>query len=278
MNIKKLGFALNIIVLISLFFGTLIWADSNGIWTDASDLRGGTFGSDEVDTTTFYRFINPVYFDTNVGIGTTDPQAELEVNGTIRLSGSGSACSVSTEGSIMYNSTSKSMMFCNSTEWVSFNSGGDSGVGGGGDSGCSPYVEGQTWWAESGENVSQAATCNYGGSATEIYAEEVQYQCVDDEAVLTGSSRLGTLLETQGECDPGCMYNDIRRATGYTYTSYGSCVYSGCGGVYCGLTESGSRSYTSYQCQSTGVFISIGSGSQACAPRTCNYGSGCWTE
>lgn len=57
------NFVSNIFILVILFFGGFIWADSNGIWTDAKDIRGGTFGSDEQPDTTNYTFINPVYIN-----------------------------------------------------------------------------------------------------------------------------------------------------------------------------------------------------------------------
>jgi len=48
----------------------LVWADSNGIWHEASDIRGGTFGDDEVAVTDF-RFINDVTFDEKIIVGDT---------------------------------------------------------------------------------------------------------------------------------------------------------------------------------------------------------------
>lgn len=53
----------NLFLLMILLLGGIIWADSNGIWTDAKDIRGGTFGSDEQPDTTNFTFINPVYFN-----------------------------------------------------------------------------------------------------------------------------------------------------------------------------------------------------------------------
>ncbi|WP_408098954.1 hypothetical protein ACJVC5_08550 [Peredibacter sp. HCB2-198] len=52
----------------------------------------------------------------SVGIGTTNPQATLEVNGGIKL-GSMTACGAAQEGSQRYNSTLKIMEFCNGTVW-----------------------------------------------------------------------------------------------------------------------------------------------------------------
>ncbi len=55
----------------------------------------------------------------NVGIGTTSPQTKLDVNGEVKLASSGSACSTSNEGALRYNSTTKSLEFCDGTIWNS---------------------------------------------------------------------------------------------------------------------------------------------------------------
>lgn len=52
------------LAIISLVFISLIslaFADSNGIWHEAADIKGGTFGSDESPTS--YTFNVPVYFN-----------------------------------------------------------------------------------------------------------------------------------------------------------------------------------------------------------------------
>lgn len=64
-----------------------------------------------------------------VGIGTTNPAAKLDVAGEVKFGNTGSTCNSSTEGQQRYNSTSKKMEYCNGTQWVEFGSGG---VGGGG--------------------------------------------------------------------------------------------------------------------------------------------------
>ena len=45
-----------------LFLGTIVWADTNGIWHLTKDVMPGTFGADEGDTSTSYIFQNPVSF------------------------------------------------------------------------------------------------------------------------------------------------------------------------------------------------------------------------
>lgn len=71
------------IVLAFLFLGSLVWADSNGVWHRAEDIQGGVFGSDEQIVTSGYSFVNPVTFNDDVTIGT-----EIKVN-TIRSNGNG---------------------------------------------------------------------------------------------------------------------------------------------------------------------------------------------
>jgi|GEM_PF-1756305 len=53
----------------------------------------------------------------SVGIGTTSPNAKLDVNGSIKL-GSSAICDSSTEGSIKYDSAAKRVKFCNGTTWM----------------------------------------------------------------------------------------------------------------------------------------------------------------
>ena len=56
----------------------------------------------------------------NVGIGTTAPAAKLDVAGEVKLASTGLACSAATEGTQRYNSTSKTIEFCNGSSWASF--------------------------------------------------------------------------------------------------------------------------------------------------------------
>ncbi len=63
---KKFNFTINIILILILFFGNLIFADSNGVWHESEDIKGGVFGSDEQDITSFYSFINRVSFNNEV--------------------------------------------------------------------------------------------------------------------------------------------------------------------------------------------------------------------
>ncbi len=87
----------NILILLVLFFGSLSYADSNGVWQYASDTRGGTFGSDETGFNSNYTFVNPVYFYTNTiatGLSTfndlnsnTFNTNSLIVNGNLNVSG-----------------------------------------------------------------------------------------------------------------------------------------------------------------------------------------------
>ena len=53
-----------------------------------------------------------------LGIGTTQPQTKLHVNGEIIISQTGTDCNSSTEGAIRYDSNNIAIEFCNGNEWV----------------------------------------------------------------------------------------------------------------------------------------------------------------
>ena len=57
----------------------------------------------------------PNYFAGNVGIGTTDAKAKLDVNGGIKLGDDGGACDGTKEGTIRYNGTD--LELCDGTDW-----------------------------------------------------------------------------------------------------------------------------------------------------------------
>jgi hypothetical protein len=93
------------------------WANIAGAGTPAgSDTQvqfnsGGAFGASA----------NFVWDNTNgrLGIGTTSPQAKLDVAGEVRIGNTSLACSGTTEGAQRYNSTSHNMEVCNGTAWLS---------------------------------------------------------------------------------------------------------------------------------------------------------------
>ncbi len=64
----RFNFYLNLFFVFIFLFGGLIWADSNGVWTLAEDIREGTFGSDELsDPSGFgFRFLSQVLFEDSV--------------------------------------------------------------------------------------------------------------------------------------------------------------------------------------------------------------------
>lgn len=74
------------LVFMSLF---AIFADTNGVWHETKDIRGGTFGTDEQDFTSgvgfkflnFVQFEDKVYLMNNTGIGTLNPRTNLEISG-----------------------------------------------------------------------------------------------------------------------------------------------------------------------------------------------------
>ena len=75
---------LSLFTIISIILiGGIIFADSNGVWHRAEDVQGGTFAADEMDVTSYFRFIHPVYFDQNIELR----NASLNVTGSIFLNG-----------------------------------------------------------------------------------------------------------------------------------------------------------------------------------------------
>ena len=82
---NKIIFFCKGIFLLLIFFSINIYADSNGIWEFASDLRVGIFGEDENDTTSPYTFQNPLILTNNlttsgnIGVGTL-PSSIMKLN------------------------------------------------------------------------------------------------------------------------------------------------------------------------------------------------------
>jgi hypothetical protein len=79
---------------LALLMVVTVFADSNGVWHKAEDIRFGTFGSDE-NGSGLWVFQGPVnfqidsYFDNKVGIGTSSPRSNLEINGRVFVSNHG---------------------------------------------------------------------------------------------------------------------------------------------------------------------------------------------
>jgi hypothetical protein len=69
---ENFNFITNIGLLLILVFGGAVWAETNGVWHYTEDIRGGVFGEDERETTSFYTFIDPVnFFENASGPGIT---------------------------------------------------------------------------------------------------------------------------------------------------------------------------------------------------------------
>ncbi|WP_374035326.1 hypothetical protein ACES2I_06105 [Bdellovibrio bacteriovorus] len=58
-----------------------------------------------------------VSFNGNVGVGTSSPQAALEVNGDLRLGTTADTCNTSKKGSLRFNDTENILEVCNGTLW-----------------------------------------------------------------------------------------------------------------------------------------------------------------
>lgn len=64
------------------------------------------------------------YHGGNVGVGTLTPKVKLDVTGEVKVGNASTACSAAVEGSLRYNSVSKTMEFCNGTVWGSIGGSG----------------------------------------------------------------------------------------------------------------------------------------------------------
>lgn len=75
----------NILILSVALFGGFVWADTNGVWSSAGDIRGGIFGSDEQDVTSYYAFANPLTLNSNFTITNAQNCSKLytNVNGVV---------------------------------------------------------------------------------------------------------------------------------------------------------------------------------------------------
>ncbi len=60
---------------------------------------------------------NLYYTEGNVGVGTSTPQAKLDISGPLRLGDDGATCTATTTGFIKYNSNLKRLEICNGSEW-----------------------------------------------------------------------------------------------------------------------------------------------------------------
>ena len=58
----------NLFIITILLFGGLVWADTNGIWHYATDIRSGIFGADEDGVGGGFSFISDVTFNADVNL------------------------------------------------------------------------------------------------------------------------------------------------------------------------------------------------------------------
>ena len=83
---KEFNFITNILVFILVVFGGFVWADTNGIWHLAKDIRSGIFGADEDGIGGGFSFISDVTFNADVNLNNVSNCAGkliTQANGTI---------------------------------------------------------------------------------------------------------------------------------------------------------------------------------------------------
>jgi len=86
MKTKKLIIYLKCFLLLTSFI-SLTYADTNGVWHNAEDIKPGIIGEDEQGPNSKFKFINPVHFNTSVGIGTNPDSSKLHVSGLTIIEG-----------------------------------------------------------------------------------------------------------------------------------------------------------------------------------------------
>ena len=89
-------------------------------FTSATALGNSSISSDGVSATATGNFFvsGYSYLAGRVGIGTVNPAVALDVNGSIKVGNGGESCQAASAGAVRYNSTSKTMEYCNATAWT----------------------------------------------------------------------------------------------------------------------------------------------------------------
>ena len=87
-----------------------------------------------------------------MGINETNPQADLDIAGDVKVGNSSAVCSSTTEGSIRYNSTAQDLEFCDGSNWLIAGNGGftcgTSTVDYEGQTYSTVQIDTQCWFAE----------------------------------------------------------------------------------------------------------------------------------
>jgi hypothetical protein len=82
---------------------------------------GGYFSNTSTSGWSLYAGTAPSYFAGSVGIGTTSPQAALDVNGAARVGSTAASCAAGNAGAVQY--TSGTLEACNGTSWIPIDGG-----------------------------------------------------------------------------------------------------------------------------------------------------------
>lgn len=158
----------------------------------------------------------------SVGIGTTDPQTQLDVNGAIKIAGTSETCDTPKAGAIRYNTSSQQMEFCNGTNW---------GAMGGNtikvESGTSAIPD--TCVGGSRVNYENAFFCN-GGSPAKTITFATPFESTPHVIVSPNlSADSGLLPCTGGAMDQvGTLYDNVT-TTGFRAFAFMSPYGSACG-------------------------------------------------
>jgi len=153
----------------------------------------------------------------NVGIGTTNPSAKLQVAGEIKIGNTSSACDSSTEGQQRYNSTTKKMEYCNGTSWTEFGSGG----GGGGITSC------PAGWTMIGDAGKTATFCIETNERSWADWHTAQSTCNGINDATHGRAHLCTYKEWRTACERGTGLSNMTNNWEWVADLYSDGCYDG---------------------------------------------------
>ncbi len=105
------------IALVSLFSLILVTPVHASVWDTMLKTINGALGFAISDDNTSRLVIDNTG---KVGIGSSSPQATLDVAGNIRVGDTATNCDTNNEGSLRFNSTGNTMEFCNGLTWNKF--------------------------------------------------------------------------------------------------------------------------------------------------------------
>jgi hypothetical protein len=184
----------------------------------------------------------------NLGIGTINPLAKLDVAGTIsatdaiQVGSSSLACGAQIRGALRYNSTSNTMQVCNSVGWVSLSSGTAAGADNLGNHTATQNIQLGSYWLsgdgdDEGLNISAAGDIGVGAPASSNYAFYINKTLVNTAGTTGGIYSVVTASPTADGA--GSYYGSVgvlktagsRNFNGSLRAAYAGISHEGTGSV-----------------------------------------------